>query len=223
MIHDALTKASAFSTRKVGDTPTDNNQLTPKGYVDAQDASVLSAASSIVGNIQESGLLIANLTGVNILNSSIITTTETSIVTGTLPASLLGAVDALRYKAFVSYTFANSAIPVLTVRFKLGSQTFATIGYATGDVTSRIFKGIIEGTVYNNSVLTAQSGVAKGTIQQDAAGTSVFTIGENNAQDITVDTGADQTVSITAEFSGNNRGTLTVNAADIQLLKRLIA
>ena len=34
MINQAISKAANFQTRKVGDTPTDENQLTPKGYVD---------------------------------------------------------------------------------------------------------------------------------------------------------------------------------------------
>lgn len=46
MIDDAVNKAAGFSTRKLGDTPTDANQLTPKDYVDGI-ASVLNA--SIVG------------------------------------------------------------------------------------------------------------------------------------------------------------------------------
>lgn len=33
MIKKAVDAATKFSKRKVGDTPTDDNQLTPKGYV----------------------------------------------------------------------------------------------------------------------------------------------------------------------------------------------
>lgn len=46
MIDDSLDTATAFQTRKVGDTPTDNNQLTPKKYVDTQISSALSGSSS---------------------------------------------------------------------------------------------------------------------------------------------------------------------------------
>jgi hypothetical protein len=34
MIKEALSKAVGFSTRKLGDTPTDSYQLTPQKYVD---------------------------------------------------------------------------------------------------------------------------------------------------------------------------------------------
>ena len=34
MIKEALQKAMGFSTRKLGDTPTDSYQLTPQKYVD---------------------------------------------------------------------------------------------------------------------------------------------------------------------------------------------
>lgn len=33
MIDEAVTKYARFSNRKLGDTPTDDNQLTPRGYV----------------------------------------------------------------------------------------------------------------------------------------------------------------------------------------------
>lgn len=223
MIHDAITKASSFSTRKIGDTPTDNNQLTPKGYVDGIAASVIGVVDAEIGAIQTSGLIINSLTGTNTINSSIVTTNETSILTGTLPASMMGSVDLLRYKASVSYTFANSATPALTIRFKLGSQTFSSVDYGTGDATSRIFEGLIEGTVQNTSVLTAQIGAARAVLTQDGSGSSLFSIGEYHSNTTTVDMGDTQTVSMTAQFSGNNRGTLTVHTADIQLLKRLIS
>lgn len=42
MVDEAITTASAFATRKVGDTPTDANQLTPRHYVDRLVASVVS-------------------------------------------------------------------------------------------------------------------------------------------------------------------------------------
>ncbi len=44
MIDSALTKAMGFATRKYGDTPSDDNQLTPRGYVQ-QYVSVFSASS----------------------------------------------------------------------------------------------------------------------------------------------------------------------------------
>lgn len=40
MITESEAKITSFSTRKLGDTPTDMQQLTPKGYVDGQIASV---------------------------------------------------------------------------------------------------------------------------------------------------------------------------------------
>lgn len=33
MIKNAVQKSDRFSQRKVGDTPTDDNQLTPRGYI----------------------------------------------------------------------------------------------------------------------------------------------------------------------------------------------
>jgi len=40
MIEEAINKAMSFSTRKRGDTPTENNQLTPKGYVTSVIAAI---------------------------------------------------------------------------------------------------------------------------------------------------------------------------------------
>lgn len=51
MIEDALKKAMDFATRKRGDTPTDNTQLTPKVYVDGQISSVVSSIQSQIASI----------------------------------------------------------------------------------------------------------------------------------------------------------------------------
>lgn len=58
MIQDALKKPSAFPERKLGDTPTDSFQLTPKGYVDRGISSVFSsirAGFTINGNLVVTG------------------------------------------------------------------------------------------------------------------------------------------------------------------------
>lgn len=50
-IDDAVAKGASFQTRKLGDTPTDDNQLTPKGWVDLQITSVYSAVASVSSTI----------------------------------------------------------------------------------------------------------------------------------------------------------------------------
>lgn len=50
-VDDTFGEVTKFSTRKLGDTPTDVQQLTPKGYVDQQDASIISVISSVVSSI----------------------------------------------------------------------------------------------------------------------------------------------------------------------------
>lgn len=51
MIQEAIAKASNFSTRKIGDTPTDTFQLTPRKYVNMNG----SIAARPVGSIASIG------------------------------------------------------------------------------------------------------------------------------------------------------------------------
>lgn len=62
MIKEAITQASNFRTVKRGDTPTDKNQLTPKGYVDTQISSVYSAIPSASGGVF-GGQVLSNVAG----------------------------------------------------------------------------------------------------------------------------------------------------------------
>lgn len=63
MIKDALTKAMGFSTRKLGDTPTDNIQLTPKKYVDFTISSAIAGVSSVASAVVFPGFVESNAAG----------------------------------------------------------------------------------------------------------------------------------------------------------------
>lgn len=52
MIDASIGKAVDYSVRKLGDTPTDDKQLTPKGYVDAQISSYEFSTYMIQSNIE---------------------------------------------------------------------------------------------------------------------------------------------------------------------------
>lgn len=51
MINDAIAKVTRFSQRKIGDTPTDDNQLVPRGYTNFNG----SVASRPIGSIAQTG------------------------------------------------------------------------------------------------------------------------------------------------------------------------
>lgn len=50
-VDDSIAEEVAFSKKKVGDTPTDMQQLTPKGYVDGQISSVYASVVAIIPSV----------------------------------------------------------------------------------------------------------------------------------------------------------------------------
>lgn len=53
IVDDSIRKAMGFSQRKLGDTPTDTNQLTPQGYVDA-NGTIANRPIGSIANIGQS-------------------------------------------------------------------------------------------------------------------------------------------------------------------------
>lgn len=96
-IDDSIGKVTDFSYRKIGDTPTDMKQLTPKGYVDKQissvysaiplptSSSILSISNLVAGENLASGDAVAIGSGVGYLLDSHTVNNTSNNMTGTNP------------------------------------------------------------------------------------------------------------------------------------------
>src|SRR3990167_6378868 len=92
MVDDALRLSADISTRKLGDTPTDDKQLTPKGYVDTGDTNVTNSVTST---------LAASILAVSADASASIVSLESSVAT--LTSSVIGlttSVAAISFNVF---------------------------------------------------------------------------------------------------------------------------
>lgn len=122
MIDAAVKKAVDFSTRKLGDTPTDVLQLTPKGYVD--NLSSLTIASSgtsfTIGGVIFDHSSNAGNTG----------TSETDLYSDTMPASLLGN-NGDKLEAEYGGVFVSSGTATREIKIYFGG----TVVFDTGALT----------------------------------------------------------------------------------------
>lgn len=121
MIKSAIEAAGAFATKKVGDTPTDAIQLTPKSYVD-NTASVLNA--SIIG-------VLASIAGVGNFNifgpgiHSVAAADSVNSIAGIVPSSSIYTLD--KDVFFTNLTLSNNAI-IKTNGYRVFANGTITIG-----------------------------------------------------------------------------------------------
>lgn len=145
----------------------------------------------------------AVVTDVTITN----TTTETAILTTSIPANTLRTNNAVRARIFITSLTTASAV---TFRFKYGATTLATsnaLNVGTGQ------GGIIEVMLFANAATNAQEGsmyvCLNSTVNAPLADTSTGTSA--------IDSTSAQNLVVTAQYASNN-STLTMSNAIVELI-----
>lgn len=128
------------------------------------------------------------------------TTTETTVLTATVPANLVGTANALRFYALLdSFVLANTK--QLTIRLKYGGSTVATLSIVDGEIGSAIkgeLVGLITGSgATNTQICTLRISCAAESADSIGAGTVAWL----NSGAGAVDTTSSQTFAVTAQFN----------------------
>lgn len=158
-----------------------------------------------------------NATAVSVSN----TTSETSLVSFTLPGGSLSTNNALRVRCQIT-ELQNSAVnPTLTLRFKYGATTMITTSSIAVGGGGTILVGFLEFLLFANA--SASSQVSSYTLM---VGEKTITFGStlrngflNEVNGTASETSSsDQTVAITAQWTSNNAGTITVDDVIAELI-----
>lgn len=117
-------------------TPTATTDLTTKTYVDSNTGSKISTV----------------VTDVTVTN----TTTETDLISVSIPAATLGTANAVRVKIYISDFDQGTTGDALTLRFKYGSTTAITLTVNQSATVDTNFQGYIEAFLLADGATSAQ-------------------------------------------------------------------
>lgn len=154
------------------------------------DGTLCKAASAYLADNTAASNLITN------------TTTETTFSNGTvtIPKNTLAAGDVIRVRA-QGIAPATNSTDTLTIKLKIGSTVIATTG-AIDVANNDIF--VVDASIVIRTVGATGTLVAYGTVSLGASGTATAKV--FNLASTTVDTTADQTLTVTATWSVANAG-----------------
>jgi hypothetical protein len=163
------------------------------------------------------GRLITSVT----VDSAVVNTTETDILSCSLTGGKLGANGMIRFRAFMSFTTANSANPLVTIKLYIGATVVGSFNLAQGVVTSRTYYGFLEGLIQNDNATNAQS-ASFSYFGQVPGGSDTYTVvpwisgvgGGGAAEDTTTTL----TIKATATWSSNNRGSLNCGTGYFEMV-----
>lgn len=144
-VDDAIAETTKFSARKLGDTPTDMQQLTPKGYVDGQISSVISSVQAAISsiNLGTSGWFGNGMDGNVIFDGTTAVTGASIVASGTYAltrdvyynnVSVLGtaSLKTAQYRPFVSGTLYGYAGATFDAKGNDASGPTAGVAVAAG-------------------------------------------------------------------------------------------
>lgn len=119
------------------------------------------------------------------------TTDETTIFTGSIAANDLGAGQVIKVQGFGLFSTTNASDTV-TLRFKLGSTTLATLASSAGNVTDVPWD--------IQAILTVRTTGATGTVSSRTETDLNGTTQTDHSTSDTIDTTAAQNITITAQW-----------------------
>lgn len=188
-------------------TPSSSNK-----YVTNADTSTTVVASA-VPRADASGriavgfapqLLFTSPTSVTVGN----TNTETTVMTGSVPANILGANNVVKGRIYISTLGLDSGqTSALNIRLKLGATTLASTGTTSGAGSLGAHKGWIDFTIMENAAINAQIGQIgfithpDGTDAVDAANVPNDRFANNGSGTGTEDTTSAKTLIVSAQWS----------------------
>jgi len=142
------------------------------------------------------GFAVTELSGSTVTN----TTAETNLFTQVIPAGKMGAVKELSFELLCMLTTPLLSLPTLTLRLKYGASVL-TVSSGTALAVSQTNEPfILKGKIVNKSV---NSQVVYARIEQSTA-SAPLVLGVSSsfkAAKWAIDTSADQTFSLTSQFS----------------------
>jgi hypothetical protein len=196
-----IARRDANSDVLVATTPTDGDAATSKTYVDGLIATTAKLKDS-------------NLADVTVASS----TSETDLLSYTVPANLLGTGNILEFKLFVS-DFAISDTKTATFKLKYGGTTIATITYTQPNGVN-VTRLKLNGAVYASGA-SAQEGSIEAIASQNN-----LQVGANNCMgmDTQVGTAAEDStgaldLKVTVQFNNNSASDkITVANSYVKLL-----
>lgn len=148
------------------------------------------------------------------------TTTETAFAsTYTIPANTLEVGDIIRIKLWGVYS--NTLTPPTVIgKVKIGSTVFATTGTITGGAAASNAGWSGEESIVVQSI--GSSGVvdAQAFLEFATAATAALTINVPNASTLTLDTTADQAITVTVQWgTASASNTITLRQMIVEILK----
>lgn len=183
-------------------------------YNTAQKAHRMDTAIGSVGNV---GLLYANTADPAALTAAV-TTEQTFGSSCPVPANSLAVGKVLRVRAQGVYSTPASGLGTLTLRLKLGSVVLAATPALTLTASQSGKRWRLEATVTVRSLGAAGTADVQGEAMLFNATTHVF--GDmSNAAVKTVDTTAQQSLGVSAQFSaGGASETITLKQLQVEVL-----
>lgn len=128
-------------------------------------------------------------------------TSETSLLSVSIPASTLGTNNAIRATLYIGNLNGNSADDAVVIRANYGGSTFGAITIGSIANSTASIAGTIGVTLIANNAQNSQRAMLQSAFVSPTQQPSIFSINKFRAAVPAIDSGAVQTLGITAQWN----------------------